>query len=50
MREDILRRRGRLYHDRGETLLHSRGDFLMGETISRNTGFSSLRPYALTNI
>jgi len=38
--EDILRRRGRLYYDRGETLLRSRGDFLMGETISGDTGTS----------
>jgi len=37
--EDILRRCGRLYYDRGETILRSRGDFLMGETISRDTGF-----------
>jgi len=36
--EYILRKRGRLYHDRGETLLRSRGDFLMGETISLDTG------------
>jgi len=37
--EDISRRRGRLYYDRGESLLRSRGDFLMGETISRDTGW-----------
>jgi len=37
MGEDILRRRGRLYYDRGETLLRSRGDFFMGETISHVT-------------
>jgi len=36
--EVILRRRGRLYYDQGETLLRSRGDFLMKETISRDTG------------
>jgi len=36
--EDILRRRERLYYDRGETLLRSRGDFPMGETISRDPG------------
>jgi len=36
--EDILCRQGRLYYDWGETLLHSRGDFLMGESISRDTG------------
>jgi len=36
--EDILRRWGRLYYDRGESLLCSRGDFLMGETISCDTG------------
>jgi len=36
--EDILRKRGRLYQDRGETLLRSRGDFLIGETISCDTG------------
>jgi len=40
--EDILHRRGRLYYDRGETLLRSRGDFLMGETISRDTGTLTL--------
>jgi len=39
--EDISRRRGRLYYDRGETLLRSRGDFRMGETISRDTGSPS---------
>jgi len=38
MGETISRRRGRLYYDRGETLLRSRGDFRMGETISRDTG------------
>jgi len=36
--EDILRRRGRLFYYWGETLLRSRRDFLMGETISRDTG------------
>jgi len=36
--EDISRRRGRLYYNRGETLLRSRGDFRMGETISRDNG------------
>jgi len=36
--EDISRRRWRLYYDRGETLLRSRGDFIMGENISRDTG------------
>jgi len=41
MGEDISYRRGRLYYDRGETLLRSRGDFLMGETISRDTGMRS---------
>jgi len=43
MGETISRRRGRLYYDRGETLLRSRGDFRMGETISRDTG-ASYRP------
>jgi len=36
--EDISRRGGRLYYDQGETLLRSRGDFRMGETISCDTG------------
>jgi len=36
--EDISHRRGRLYYDPGETLLRSRGNILMGETISRDTG------------
>jgi len=36
--EDISPRRGRLYYGRGESLLPSRGDFLMGETISCDTG------------
>jgi len=39
--EDISRRGGRLYYDRGETLLRSRGDFFMGETISSDTGTCS---------
>jgi len=43
---DILGRRGRLYYDRGETLLRSRGDFLMGETISRDTGVDQLVVHA----
>jgi len=34
--EDMIRRRGKLYYDLGETLLRLRGDFLMGETISRD--------------
>jgi len=38
MGETISRRQGRLYYDRGETLLRSRRDFRMGETISRDTG------------
>jgi len=38
MGEDILRRRGRLYNDRGEILLRSKGDFLTGEIISCDTG------------
>jgi len=45
MGEDILYRRGRLYYDRGETLLCSRGDFLIGETISHDTGDPALRQY-----
>jgi len=43
MGETISRRRGRLYYDRGETLLRSRGDFRMGETISRDTGIKSAK-------
>jgi len=41
MGETISRRRGRLYYARGETLLRSRGDFRMGETISRDTGMTN---------
>jgi len=41
----MLRRRERLYYDRGETLLRSRGDFLMGETISCDTGADKLNTY-----
>jgi len=44
MGEYILRRRGRLYYDRRETLLRSRGDILMGETISRDTGIHAWWP------
>jgi len=35
---DFITIEGKLYYDRGETLLRSRGDLLMGETISRDTG------------
>jgi len=38
MGEDILRRWERLYYNRRETLLRSRGEFLIKETISRDTG------------
>jgi len=48
MGEDILRRRGRLYYDRGESLLRSRGDFLMGEAISRDTGRGRVRSLGVT--
>jgi len=47
--EDILRRQGRLYYDRGETLLLSRGNFLMRETISRDTGVLTSRLRRLVN-
>jgi len=48
--QDISRRRGRLYYDRGETLLRSRGDFRRGETISRDTGNVLLNKFAGNNI
>jgi len=47
MGETISRRRGRLYYDRGETLLRLRGDFRMGETISCDTGVLTFRPPSL---
>jgi len=35
---------GRIYYVDGETLLRSRGDFVMGETISRDTGRRHVPP------